>query len=84
MAIRVIADVVAGIIALWVVLYLLDANPSNDLVSALHDAARWLAAWSYDLFSFSKDWLQVVVNYGIAAVVYLVLGHALATRLRRK
>lgn len=84
MAIRVIADVVAGIIALWVVLYLLDANPSNNLVSTLHDAARWLAAWSYDLFSFSKDWLRVVVNYGIAAVVYLLLGHALAARLRRR
>lgn len=73
----------AGIIGLWVLLYLLDANPSNDLVTVLHDAARWLAGWSHDLFSISTDWVRVVVNYGIAAVVYLAIGHTLAVRLRR-
>ncbi|AXK34933.1 hypothetical protein DVA86_22110 [Streptomyces armeniacus] len=83
-AVRLVADLVAGIIALWVLLYLLDANPSNDLVSTAHDAARWLAAWSHDLFSFSRDWLRVVVNYGVAAVVYLLVGHAVATRIRRR
>ncbi|MGW7354019.1 hypothetical protein [Streptomyces sp. NPDC054784] len=82
--IRVVADVAAAIIALWVLLYLLDANPDNDLVSVAHDAARALAAWSYDLFTISRDWLRVVVNYGIAAVAYLLLGHVVAAQLSRR
>lgn len=82
-AIQLLADVLAGIIILWVALHLLDANPANDLVSVLHDAARWLAGWSHDLFPLETDWLRVVVNYGIAAVVYLVIGHGVAGRLRR-
>jgi hypothetical protein len=82
-ALQIVADVVAGIIGLWVLLHLLNANPTNDLVSVLHDAARWLAGWSYDLFPIEQDWLRVLVNYGIAAVVYLALGHGLAVRLRR-
>lgn len=82
-AIAILADILAGIIGLWIVLYLLDANPSNDLVALLHDAARWLADWSYDLFPIDTDWLRVLVNYGIAAVVYLLIGHGLASRLRR-
>jgi hypothetical protein len=82
-ALQILADIFAGIIGLWILLYLLDANPANDLVALLHDAARWLAGWSYDLFPISEDWLHVLVNYGLAAVVYLFIGHGLASRLRR-
>ncbi|EST37195.1 hypothetical protein N566_14320 [Streptomycetaceae bacterium MP113-05] len=82
-AVAILADILAGIIGLWIVLYLLDANPSNDLVALLRDAAHWLAGWSYDLFPIDADWLRVLVNYGIAAVVYLLVGHGLASRLRR-
>lgn len=82
-ALQILADILAGIIGLWILLYLLNANPTNDLVAALHDAARWLAGWSYDLFPIDQDWLRVLVNYGIAAVVYLLIGHGLGVRLRR-
>ena len=82
-AVQVVADILAAIIGLWILLYILDANPGNDLVVVVKDAAHWLAGWSYDLFSLSPDWLQVLVNYGIAAVVYLAVGHGLAVRLRR-
>lgn len=82
-ALQVIADIVAAIIGLWILLYVLDANPGNDLVVVVQDAARWLAGWSYDLFTIDTDWVRVLVNYGIAAVVYLAIGHGLAARLRR-
>jgi hypothetical protein len=81
--VQLVADIVAAIIGLWILLYVLDANPGNDLVVVVKDAARWLAGWSYDLFSIPTDWLRVLVNYGIAAVVYLLVGHGLAVRLRR-
>ncbi|MGP9021068.1 hypothetical protein ACT1U9_22070 [Streptomyces sp. BR1] len=79
----VIADVMAFIIGLWILMYLLDANRANDLVSFTQHTARWLAAWSYDLFTFQDAWARVVAGYGLAAVVYLFAGHAIANRLRR-
>lgn len=82
-AIALIADISAFIIGLWILLYLIDANPSNDLVVAVSDASRWLASWSYDLFTFEAQWLRVVCGYGLAAVVYLLIGNALAYRVRR-
>ncbi|MEV8564438.1 hypothetical protein AB0436_02375 [Streptomyces sp. NPDC051322] len=79
----VVADVVAFILGLWILMYLLDANRANDLVTFIHHAADWLAGWSRDLFTFDEAWARVVAGYGLAAVVYLFIGHALAGRVRR-
>ncbi|MCF3119745.1 MULTISPECIES: hypothetical protein [Streptomyces] len=79
----IVADVLAFIIGLWILMYLLDANRANDLVRFVHGAARWLAGWSHDLFTFDDAWARVVAGYGLAAVVYLLVGHTLAGRLRR-
>ncbi|TQK44190.1 hypothetical protein FBY35_5679 [Streptomyces sp. SLBN-118] len=81
--ITIVADVMAVILGLWILMYLLDANRANDLVSFIQDTARWLAGWSYDLFTFDEAWARVVAGYGLAAVVYLFVGHAVAGRLRR-
>ncbi|MEU4049892.1 hypothetical protein AB0F09_11900 [Streptomyces olivaceus] len=81
--VAVIADVMAIILGLWILMYLLDANRGNDLVQFVHDAARWLAGWSHDLFTFDEAWARVVAGYGLAAVVYLFVGHAIANRLHR-
>lgn len=78
-----IADVMAVILGLWIVMYLLEANRANDLVQFVHDAANVLAAWSRDLFTFDEEWARVVFGYGLAAVVYLFVGHAIAGRMRR-
>ncbi|WP_031090093.1 hypothetical protein [Streptomyces sp. NRRL WC-3549] len=81
--IAVIADVMAFILIAWIVMYLLDANRGNELVQWFHDAATWLAGWSHDLFTFDEAWARVVAGYGLAAVVYLFVGHAVAGRIRR-
>lgn len=83
-AIVLVADVLAFVLVLWIVLDLLDANRANSLVDLVHSAADWLAGWSYDLFTFSRDWVQVVVGYGLAAVVYVLVGHAVARALDRR
>lgn len=80
--IAVVADVMAVILGLWILMYLLDANRANELVRFVHSTARWLASWSYDLFTFDKAWARVVCGYGLAAVVYLFVGHAIAGRVR--
>ncbi|MEV5434508.1 hypothetical protein AB0K80_00510 [Streptomyces sp. NPDC052682] len=81
--IAVIADVMAVILGLWILMYLLEANPGNELVQFVRDAANVLAAWSRDLFTFDADWARVVFGYGLAAVVYLLVGHAIANRMQR-
>ncbi|MER6524597.1 hypothetical protein [Streptomyces sp. NPDC001508] len=81
--IAVVADVMAFILGLWILMYLLDANRGNDLVQFVHDTAAWLAGWSHDLFTFDAAWARVVAGYGLAAVVYLFVGHAVANRLHR-
>ncbi|GAQ57704.1 hypothetical protein [Streptomyces acidiscabies] len=78
-----VADVLALVLALWIALDLLDANRANKFVQFVHDAANWLAGWSRDLFTFDDRWARVVAGYGLAAVVYLVLGHAIANLGRR-
>ena len=81
--IAVVADVMALILGLWILMYLLDANRGNDFVQFVHDVAHWLAGWSYDLFTFDEAWARVVAGYGLAAVVYRVIGHAIARRIPR-
>ncbi|WP_030807978.1 hypothetical protein [Streptomyces sp. NRRL F-2799] len=79
----VVADVMALILGLWILMYLLDANRGNTLVEFVHDTASWLAGWSHDLFTFDEAWARVVAGYGLAAVVYLFIGHAIAGRMHR-
>ncbi|MET9731678.1 hypothetical protein ABZZ79_13765 [Streptomyces sp. NPDC006458] len=81
--IAIVADVMAFILGLWILMYLLDANPSNSFVQFIHDTAHWLAGWSHDLFTFDEAWARVVAGYGLAAVVYLFVGHAIANRVHR-
>ncbi|MFE9094216.1 hypothetical protein [Streptomyces sp. NPDC007264] len=81
--IAVVADVMAVILGLWILMYLLQANRANDLVRVVHGAAAWLAGWSHDLFTFDDAWARVVAGYGLAAVVYLFVGHAIAHRMHR-
>jgi hypothetical protein len=82
--IAVVADIAALILGLWILFYLLDANQGNALVDFVKEAARFLAGWSHDLFTFDKQWVNVVFGYGLPAVVYLIVGHAVAGALRRR
>ncbi|HKA69287.1 MAG TPA: hypothetical protein VKG85_09245 [Actinomycetes bacterium] len=68
-----IAIVIAVILLLHVVFVLVEANPSNDVVSFINDAPRTLAWVFRDLFNVDNDKLQVLLNYGAAALVYLGL-----------
>lgn len=68
------AVIVAVIIVAHIVFVLLNANGGNDIVSTDGDWATWLATWFLNLFTPSSHDLNVTLNYGIAALFYLVLG----------
>jgi hypothetical protein len=76
--IRLAAGVIAAIIALGILFIVLEANPTNDIVSTVHDAARALVGPFHDMFSIDNAKAAVAVNWGIAALVYLILGALIA------
>ncbi|MFJ7333501.1 hypothetical protein ACIQUU_09670 [Streptomyces sp. NPDC101116] len=83
LAICTIADIAAGLLALWIVLHLLDANQANPFVEFVHGTADWLSGWAQDIFTMDTEGLRVVLNYGLPAVIYLLIGHGIATRINR-
>ncbi|MFF8312199.1 hypothetical protein [Streptomyces lydicus] len=83
LALHTIADIAAGFLGLWILLYLLEANQGNVFVGFVHGVADWLAGWSQDIFTMDVEGLRVVLNYGLPAVLYLLLGHGIAARVRR-
>lgn len=78
-----IADVAAGFLVLWIVLFLLGANQANVFVEFVHGMADWLGSWAQDIFTMDTEGLRVVLNYGLPAVIYLAIGHGIAARINR-
>jgi hypothetical protein len=81
--VRLVAGVVALIIVAGILLVVLDANPTNSIASAVHDAGRWLVGPFDGLFSFHSAKVALAVNWGIAAVVYLAVAALIVRLLRR-
>jgi hypothetical protein len=79
--VRLIVAIVVLIIVAGIVLVLLKANPSNAAVSDVHDAARWLVGPFDGIFSFHNARVALAVNWGLAAVVYLIVGGLIARLL---
>jgi hypothetical protein len=77
-AIAIVAAVVALILVIGIALVLLKANQSNQIVSAVHDAASWLAGPFDGLFKLDKPRTSTAVNWGVAAVVWFLLGRLIA------
>jgi hypothetical protein len=79
----IVVAVVAVIIAVGVLLVVLEANRSNDVVKLIHDTAEWLVGPFKDFFTLDDPKLEVAVNWGLALVVYIALGRLVAGLLRR-
>ena len=82
-AIELAVAVVAAIIAIGVLLVVLEANPSNDIVDLILDAARWLVGPFKDFFTIDDRKLEVAVNWGLALLVYVLVGRTIAGVVRR-
>jgi hypothetical protein len=79
--VHLIVGIVVLIIVAGIVLVLLKANATNTIVSDVHDAARWLAGPFDGIFSFHSARVALAVNWGVAAVVYLIVGGLIARLL---
>ncbi len=77
-AISIVTTVVVLFIIAGIVLVVLEANKSNDIVSVINDVAEALAGPFEDLFTLDDQKLEVAVNWGLAALVYAIVGRVLA------
>jgi hypothetical protein len=80
---HLIVTIVVVIIIAGILLVVLKANPTNSIVSEVHDWARSLAGPFDGIFSFHNANVTIAVNWGIAAVVYLLIGGLIARLLGR-
>jgi hypothetical protein len=81
--VSLITSVVVGLIVIGIVLVLLEANRDNAIVDWLLGAADWLAEPFDNVFSMDSRKERVAVNYGLAAVVYALVGGLILRLLRR-
>jgi hypothetical protein len=81
--VRLVVGVVVAIIVLAIVLRLFSANPSNSVVRDIHDAGRTLVGPFRNVFSLRNPKAALAVNWGVAAVVYLIVGSLIASLIAR-
>lgn len=81
--VMVIAGIAAAILVLHIVFTMFKGNTSNSIVSDVKNWADSLAGPFKDLFSFKNSKTNTLVNYGIAALVWVAGGRLVASLLQR-
>lgn len=81
--IRAIAGLVAAVIVVAILLRLFSANPHNVVVSDIHDVAQTLVGPFKNILSVGSAKGSMALNWGLAALVYLVVGHVIANLIAR-
>lgn len=81
--VRWIGLVFAAILVLHVIFVIGDANPDNGIVSFVTSWSDSLSLGFNDLFTPDDEKLRVLINYGIAAIFWLIVSAVLAKIIRR-
>jgi hypothetical protein len=81
--IRIVGWVFVLVLAAYVALRLGDANPSNSITRFVAYWADRLQLGFQDLFTPADPRVQVLVNYGLAALFWLVVSAVLARLVGR-
>jgi hypothetical protein len=81
--VRLVVGLVVMIFVLHILFVVLSANESNSIVSLVYVLAKTLVLGFGDVFTPHDALIGVVLNYGLAALVYLVIGELVVKALRR-
>lgn len=81
--VRIVGLVIVAILVGHIVLTLLEANPDNFLTEFVSSWAAELNLGLGNLFVPAQPKLAVTLNYGVAAIVWLVLTTVVVRLLRR-
>jgi len=79
--VRAIVGVIAAIIVLAIALIVLDANSANTIVSHIREWADTLTTPFHGIFHLTSHKATLAVNYGLAAIVYVVAAELLVRLL---
>jgi hypothetical protein len=83
-AVIALATGVAVVLLVGILLVVLEANRSNEIVQAVRDAATFLAGPFDGLFTLDDNKAEKAVNWGIAAVVWYAIARLIARLLVRR
>jgi hypothetical protein len=72
--IRAVTGLVVLVIVVGILLFVLGANSHNAIVSDIHDAAKWLVGPFANVFSAKGPKVNLALNWGLAALVYAIVG----------
>jgi hypothetical protein len=81
--VRLIVALVVLLIIAGIVLKLANANAGNTIVRDVTDAAKWLVGPFKNVFSIKNAKTSVAVNWGLAALVYFIVGGFIASLIAR-
>lgn len=80
--VRLVTGLFAAVLVLHIVLVVLGANPANAVTRTVAALADSLTLGLRDLFLLGNPTVQVIVSYGLPALVWLAVG-AVVVRLLR-
>lgn len=79
--VRLVTALVVGFIVVGIALHLLSANGGNVVVSFVYDVAGWLVTPFKNVFSIHDAKGRVAANWGLAALVYAIVGGVISRLL---
>ena len=71
-------------IVIGILFVVFEANKDNGIVKAVTDAAKFLAGPFDGMFTPEDRKLEIAVNWGIALIVYVIVGRFIAGLLNRR
>lgn len=81
--IHVVTALIALVFVLHIVFTLFGANQNSGFVAFVYGAAKVFVFGFGDVFTPGSATIGLIANYGLAAIVYLVVGRVLYRTLRR-
>ena len=81
--VALVTSVVVGLILLGILLVVLEANRDNQIVDWLLSAAEFLVEPFDNFFEPERRKVRIAVNWGLAAVIYGIVGGVIVRLLRR-
>jgi hypothetical protein len=81
--VNVICGLFAAVLVAHIVMVMGEANPANGVASFVQDFSSAVSLGFDDLFTPADAKSQVLLNYGLAAIVWLAFGAVVTTLIRR-
>ena len=81
--VRFLTAVVVGLIAIGILLVLLEANRSNEVVDWILDAGGFFVEPFDNIFKLDSRKANVAVNWGLGALIYGLIGGLIVRLLAR-